>query len=57
MSYTAKYLEYTAQKDVAKDEDQSKPTVLKKLTNWALWNKYFQKYLQGNSGRIKLPHG
>jgi hypothetical protein len=30
-SYTEKYLEYTAQKDAAKDEDPTKPEALKKL--------------------------
>lgn len=54
-SYTAKYLEYTAQKDAAKDEDPSKPEALKKLTNWALWNESFQNYLRQILGAAKIP--
>ena len=54
-SYTEKYLEYTAQKDAAKDEDPSKPEALKKLTNWALWNESFQNYLRQILGAAKIP--
>jgi hypothetical protein len=54
-SYTEKYLEYTAQKDAAKDEDPSKPEALKKLTSWALWNESFQNYLRQILGAAKIP--
>lgn len=54
-SYTEMYLKYNAQKEAAKNEDPSKPKVLKKLTNWALWNKSFQNFLRQILGAVKIP--
>ena len=55
ISFTAKCQEYNELKDAAKDEDASKPDVLKKLTGWALWNESFHNYLRQIVGAAKIP--
>ena len=38
-----------------KDEDTSRPDSLKKLTNRALWNEFFQNYLRQILSAAKIP--
>ncbi len=53
--FTVRCKEYQEQKEAAKDKDASKPDVLKKLINWALWNESFQNYLQQILSAAKIP--
>ena len=55
ISFTKKHQEYNELKDAVKDEDASKPDVLKKLTRLALWNESFHNYLHQILGAAKIP--